>query len=153
MTEIHDLFETHLTVGDLNRSIQFYRDQLGLTFAAVFPERQAAFFWVGPGKGAMLGLWASGHGPQRISLHTAFRTSVESVIASPATLSNAGITPLDHDGRPADEAVVFAWMPAVAVYLRDPDGNLLEYIAMLPQEPRPDLGVIKWSEWRVEPDQ
>src|SRR6266851_366709 len=78
MTEIHGLFETHLTVGELNRSIQFYRNQLGLTLAAVFPERQAAFFWVGPCKSAMLGLWASGHGPQRIRLHTAFRTSVES---------------------------------------------------------------------------
>jgi lactoylglutathione lyase len=147
VTEIEGLFETHLTVGDLNRSIQFYRYQLGLTLAAVFPERQAAFFWVGPGKTAMLGLWAGGHGPQRMSLHTAFRSSVESVIACPERLRGAGLTPLDFDGRPAGEAVVIAWMPAVAVYLNDPDGNLLEYIAMLPQEPRPELGVVKWSEW------
>jgi len=151
MTEIHGLFETHLTVGDLDRSIQFYRDQLGLSVAGIFPERQAAFFWVGPGKSAMLGLWANGHGPQRISLHTAFRTSVESVITSPETLRNAGMTPLDFEGQPAEEAVVLAWMPAVAVYFRDPDGNLLEYIAMMAQEARPDLGVIKWSEWKAEP--
>jgi lactoylglutathione lyase len=150
MTEIHGLFETHLTVGDLDRSIRFYRDQLGLSVAAILPERQAAFFWVGPGKSAMLGLWANGHGPQRMSLHTAFRTSVESVITSLETLRNAGIAPLDFDDQPAEEAVVLAWMPAVAVYFRDPDGNLLEYIAMLPQGPRPELGVIKWREWSAE---
>ena len=98
MTEIHSLFETHLTVGDLNRSIQFYRSQLGLTLAAVFPERQAAFFWVGPCKSAMLGLWAGSYGPQRIRLHTAFRTSVESVVAGPLIMRNAGLTPLDFDG-------------------------------------------------------
>jgi lactoylglutathione lyase len=33
------------------------------------------------------------------------------------------------------------------VYFRDPDGHLLEYLAMLDQEVRPDLGIIPWSQW------
>lgn len=49
----------------------------------------------------------------------------------------------------ADEAVVIAWMPAVAVYFHDPDENLQEFLAMLPEKPRPDVGVVMWSEWKA----
>jgi hypothetical protein len=38
-------------------------------------------------------------------------------------------------------------MPAAAVYFRDPDGHLLEYLAMLDEAPKPDLGIVPWSEW------
>src|SRR5262249_53579282 len=38
-------------------------------------------------------------------------------------------------------------MPAAAVYFRDPDGHLLEYLAMLPTRPRNDAGILPWSEW------
>ena len=40
-------------------------------------------------------------------------------------------------------------MPAAAVYLRDPDGHLLEYLAMLDENPQPERGIIPWSEWQV----
>ena len=51
-------------------------------------------------------------------------------------LRSAGITPLDFDGRLTDEPVVLAWMPAASIYFHDPDGHLLEYIAMLPEDTR-----------------
>jgi len=38
-------------------------------------------------------------------------------------------------------------MPAASVYFHDPDGHLLEYIAMLPQNPAPEAGVMPWSAW------
>lgn len=37
-------------------------------------------------------------------------------------------------------------MPAAAVYFRDPSGHMLEYLAMLDEPPRPDLGVIPWAQ-------
>ena len=95
----------------------------------------------------MLGLWEAGAAPQFVTLHAAFRVSLTDVIAAPFVLQRAGITPLDFDGLPTDSPVVLAWLPAAAVYFRDPDGHLLEYIAMLPQEPRPDRGVVSWAEW------
>jgi lactoylglutathione lyase len=147
MIPIDGLFEVHLTVTDLDRAIAFYRDIVGLRVARVFSERQIAFFWIGSAEDAMLGLWAGGSSPQRMVLHTAFRASVADVIAAPGTLRAAGITPLDFDGNPTDEAVVLAWMPAASIYFRDPDGNLLEYIAMLPDEPRPEHGIVPWRAW------
>lgn len=59
---IRDLFETHLTVSDLDRAVRFYRDVLGLPVAGVFPERRVAFLWVGGAGEAMLGLWETGTG-------------------------------------------------------------------------------------------
>jgi lactoylglutathione lyase len=147
MMPIHDLFEAHLTVADLDRAIAFYRDLLGLELAHVVPQRQVAFFWLGAAGNAMLGVWATGSTPQRMVLHTAFRTSVADVIAAPGVLRSAGITPLDFDGNLTDQPVVLAWMPAASVFFHDPDGNVLEFIAMLPDPPRPDLGVVSWREW------
>jgi len=71
MIPVQDLFEAHLTVTDLDRAIAFYRDAVGLRLAHVTSARQAAFFWIGPAGNAMLGLWAAGPGPQRMTLHTA----------------------------------------------------------------------------------
>jgi lactoylglutathione lyase len=149
MIEVRDLFEAHLTVRDLDVAIVFYRDVIGLTLAHVTREREAAFLWIGSGRNTMLGLWAAGAAPQSVTLHTAFLVSLADVLAAPEFLRTAGITPLDFDGRPTDLPVVLAWMPAAAVYFRDPDGHLLEYIAMLPHEPRPDCGIVPWRTWEL----
>jgi len=70
------------------------------------------------------------------------------VLAAPRRLQSAGIVALDFNGRPTEEPVVLAWMPAAAVYFLDPDGHLLEYIAMLDGEPRPDDGLVEWRAWQ-----
>ena len=147
MIPILDLFEAHLMVSDLDAAIEFYRDVVGIHPAHVSPIGDAAFFWIGAPGQALLGLWAGGGGPLRVTTHTAFRASLADVIAAPNTLRDAGVTPLDFSGRATKEPVVLAWMPAAAVYFRDPDGNLLEYIAMLPDMPRPELGIIPWGMW------
>jgi lactoylglutathione lyase len=142
------LFEAHLVVADLDASIAFYRDRLGFELAHITSSRQAAFLWIGSSGTTMLGLWAGGSAPQKTTTHIAFAAALDEVIASPKTLQESGITPLDFDGHPTDQPVVIAWMPAASIYFRDPDGHLLEYIAMLEEPPSPDAGVLTWHEWR-----
>jgi lactoylglutathione lyase len=121
---IRSLFETHLTVAGLPQSMAFYGGVLGLELARVFPERQVAFYWIGgPGK-AMLGLWGTGSGPLRMKLHLAFGVDLGDL----------------------------AWMPAAAVYFEDPDGHQLEFLAMLSDAPRPEWGVLAWTDWRRRRD-
>jgi lactoylglutathione lyase len=147
MIPIHGLFEVHLDVADLERAIAFYQDVVGLRLAHKESLRQVAFFWIGSPGNAMLGLWSGGSGPQRITSHTAFVVSLADLLAAPGALRAAGITPLDFDNRPTDQPIVFAWMPAASVFFHDPDGHLLEYIAMLPQQPRPECGIVPWRIW------
>jgi lactoylglutathione lyase len=149
MIPLQNLFEAHLTVADLNRAVVFYRDALGLQLAHTESKRGAAFFWIGGAGNAMLGLWSAGSGPQTITLHTAFRVSLADVIAAPAILRAAGITALDFDGRPTEQPIVFTWMPAASVFFRDPDGHLLEFIAMLPHDPQPEHGIVPWRMWEL----
>lgn len=64
-----ELFESHLTVADLPRSIAFYRDAVELELAYELPERGAAFFWVGGRGRGLLGLWSLGSAPLSMTLH------------------------------------------------------------------------------------
>jgi lactoylglutathione lyase len=82
-----------------------------------------------------------------VSLHVAFAVGLEDLVRAPERLETRGVTPLSFAGEETTEPDVLGWMPAAAVYFTDPDGHLLEYLAMLPEEPRPDVGVIPYSEW------
>jgi lactoylglutathione lyase len=146
MIRIGKVFEAHLSVSNLQQSMTFYSEVLGLELAHVIPERGVAFYWLG-GKGkSMLGLWAVS-GPLRMTLHTAFEVELGDLLKSATELRKAGVTPLDFFGVPTDDPVVLAWMPAASIYFNDPDGNSLEFLAKLNDEPAPELGVVSWSEW------
>ena len=147
---IKRLFEAHLNVRDLDRSIAFYRDVLGLELAHTVAARHAAFFWIGDPGHTMLGLWSIHTTPMTMRLHIAFDVEFADVVASVDALQKAGIKPHGGEGGPPiDEPVVFGWMPAASVYFDDPDGHSLEFIAMMPEEPRPELGRLPLSKWRA----
>ena len=147
MPDIDGLYETHLTVADLGRSVAFYRDVVGLELAKTFEARRIAFFWIDDKKTGMLGLWETGTGPLRMQLHLAFRMSLEGVLASAAALQAKGVTPLDFGGKPSAEPVVLGWMPAVSQYFADPDGHSIEFISVLDDEPDDAFGVGSYSVW------
>src|ERR1051325_11855641 len=145
------LFETHLTVSDLQRSITFYRDIVGLQLVLELSERNAAFFWIGDNacRRSMLGLWSVGTAPVGLNLHIAFEVAaINDLLDAPKRLKDNGIIPLSFVGEESLEPSVIGWMPAAAVYFRDPDGHLMEYLTMLDyKERRTDLGIVGWSEW------
>ena len=149
MIPISGLYESHLTVSDLERSIAFYTDIVGLELAHRVPARHGAFLWIGGRDRSMLGLWSIHSSPVRLRLHIAFQAALPDVIASVTKLRAAGISPRAGGGGPEiTEPIVFPWMPAASVYFDDPDGHSLEYISILPDPPRPDLtGRMTLSEW------
>lgn len=141
------IFETHVFTTDLERAMQFYGERLGLEFAYLVEERRIAFYWVGGAGNAMLGVWeVPAERWQRA--HFAFTIHETQIDDALTRLAAAGIEVVDFYGNPTSDPSVHAWMPAVGIFFRDPDGNSLEFVAMLSDPPRPDLSVVPLSEWR-----
>lgn len=144
---IKGLFETHIFVEDLERSIDFYKNVLGLIKCGYNDERRVAFFWIGEPKGAMLGLWEKPK--EEIDIrHFAFRCEVDDVLnKAVALLKEHNLQPYNFLKDGNERPMVFAWMPAIAIYFKDPDGHDLEFIAILDGEGKPELGVVSYEEW------
>jgi lactoylglutathione lyase len=141
------LFEAHLNVLSLDRSVPFYRDVVGLEVAYELPERHVAFLWCGEPGGSMLGLWEQGSMPMGMRLHVAFSTTLDEILTAPARLSAHGVQPLSFFAQPTEEPSVIAWMPAASLFFTDPDGHQLEYLTMLDGPSRPEVGIVPWSEY------
>ena len=95
----------------------------------------------------MLGLWSLGTVSLGLTLHIAFEVGLVDLLDAAKGLKAQGIMPLSFFGMETMEPSVIGWMPAAALYFRDPHGHLIEYLAMLDKEPNPGLGIVPWSEW------
>ena len=144
---IKGLFETHIDVENLEASVDFYKNVMGLTPCYLDDSGRIAFFWVGPPKGAMLGLWEKPK-EQICVRHFAFSSDEDDILnKSVSFLQQHNLKPYNFLKSDDLAPMVFAWMPAVAIYFNDPDGNVLEFIAILKGEAKPELGVISYEEW------
>ncbi|WP_261509760.1 VOC family protein [Chryseobacterium paludis] len=143
---IKGLYETHIQVSNLENAIQFYTEVLGLKLAHRDETRPIVFLWVGEGKEFMLGLWEQKENLQ--PRHFAFSSDKEDILNySVDYLKTRNLKPYNFLKDGMDKPMVFAWMPALAIYFNDPDGNSLEFISILDGEGRPELGVISYEDW------
>jgi lactoylglutathione lyase len=144
---IKGLYETHIHVENLERSIDFYKNVLGLEYCHYEEKRRIAFFWVGKTKEYMLGLWEKPKEEVQ-KRHFAFKCDAEDVLLkSVSWLKERNLKPYNFLKDETEKPMVFAWMPAIAIYFDDPDGNVLELIAVLEGKSRPELGIISYEEW------
>jgi lactoylglutathione lyase len=141
------LYETHVSTKNLSNAIKFYQE-LQLELAYTVEERRAAFFWLGDPsrKEQMLGIWEVPEDRFTPS-HFAFSVSLNDLLEVPEYLARKGIDLSPSFGLDASEPVVHPWMPAASFYFKDLDGNSLEYIAVLDQEPKQDLPALHLSKW------
>ena len=147
---IKGLFETHLFVENLERSIDFYTNILGLRQYLYEEERRAALFWVGPEpRKCMLGLWEKPK--EEIDLrHFAFDCDWDWILnESVDFLKSHKIGFWNFLNDDLERPMVFVNIPAIAIYFSDPDGHYLEFIGELPGKYRPEKGslVLSYEEW------
>jgi catechol 2,3-dioxygenase-like lactoylglutathione lyase family enzyme len=143
---IKGIFETHLNVENLNRSVQFYEQVLGLQLGTRDDARRLAIYWVGGWGHAFLGLWEKPH-DQIFSQHFAFEVDLESFRDAIQSFTYLEIEIRNFFNERTDVPSVFSWIPAASVYFDDPDGHLLELLAKLPGPARPELGIVSLPEW------
>lgn len=146
---IKGLYETHLYVENLERSIEFYKNVLKLKQCRFGVERRTAFFWIGEDQQAMLGLWEKPK--NEIDLrHFAFECSPEWIINESINFlksHNLNFWNFLQDNN--EEPMVFCWMPAISIYFNDPDGHYLEFIGKLPGKTKSneEKRVVPYKEW------
>ena len=149
MDVIDGIYETHVQVSDLEAAMRFYGETLDLELGTEIAERRVAFYFASDADGnrTMLGLWEV----EAVSpSHFAFRVAEEDVGEMQSFLADRGVSVVEDFGIPPHEQpLVHPWMPAAAVYFEDPDGNQLELIAELADDPRPSLEAMPLSEWRA----
>ncbi len=132
---IKGLYEVHLPVRDLQRSIEFYKN-LGLQIACEYDD--VTFLWIVPKK-TWLGLWKTkisedrdpasfpGHGR-----HLAFEVDFDDIKKAIHWLTEKGITLRSHGGLEPLEPIARPHQQNVSIYFDDPDGNSLELMCNLP---------------------
>jgi catechol 2,3-dioxygenase-like lactoylglutathione lyase family enzyme len=146
---IKGLFETHLFVEDLERSIGFYGNTLGLNPCYYEEERRAAFFWIGAEKQSMPGLWEKPKDQIEIS-HFAFECEPECILKeSVAYLKARNLKCRNFLRDGSERPMVFVWIPGISIYFDDPDGHSLEFIGILAGKSNPEVGkaVVSYEEW------
>lgn len=143
---IKGLYKTHVQVSNLENAVVFYTEVLGLEFAHHDETRPIAFLWIGKNKEAMLGLWEQKENLQ--TRHFAFSADREDILNYAAEfLKSRKLKPYNFLKNGMDKPMVFAWMPALAIYFNDPDGNQLEFISILEGAGKPELGVLSYEAW------
>ena len=144
---IKGLFETHLYVRDLERSVTFYKNILGLEECHRDEQRNIVFFWVGAPQKFMLGIWQMPESEVK-PRHFAFECEPEWVLNNAVSfLQKHHLTGYNFLNDGTERPMVFAWMPAVAIYFNDPDGHVLEFIGILEGTAKPELGVVSYRAW------
>ncbi len=147
---IQSIFETHLHVRNLEKAIDFYQNKLGLTLAKKLLKRRVVFFWVGENKKQMLGLWEVHTNEEFETKHFAFRVDLDFLKNAKLWLEKRGIEVVGSQGKGNREPIVQRWMPAASVYFLDCDGNKLEFISMLHDDPDELEYATYLSEWDAE---
>jgi lactoylglutathione lyase len=140
------LFETHLNVANLERSVRFYEQVLGLEPGTRDDARRLAIYWIGGWGHAFLGLWETPR-DRIVKQHFAFEVDFTRLDEAIQALTRQGIAIKNFFDEPTDVPSVFGWIPAASVYFTDPDDHLLEILATLPGPRRPEIGIVSLPEW------
>lgn len=147
---IKGLYEAHLPVENLNRSIKFYEN---LEMKLAWRNSISAFFWIVE-RESWLGLWEGQeyktvyHPSLR---HVAFAISYEDMKNSTQWLKNKGISPVSFGNRQSVDPFVRVNQGNASVYFLDPDGNSLEFICYVDvpehlKEVNDKLSIEEWEE-------
>ncbi|MRG86048.1 VOC family protein [Salinibacillus xinjiangensis] len=147
---IKGLYEAHLPVSDLQRSIEFYVG-LGLEFDHRVADR-LAFLWIEKGK-SWLGLWEA----SEVNLdyhpsirHIAFEVTFNDLKESVSWLKSKGCHPRKAFGFEPTEPFVIPHegYTHAKIHFNDPDGNSLELICKIdnPNGLKEKMYLSEWEE-------
>ena len=141
------LYEAHLPVSDLDRSIEFFLGILNWRIGYENRERNIAFLLSNDDAETMLGLWGTGslYG-EMTKHHVAFWLELDELLEKFQFMKEEGFDVHGFSGE-TDQPSVIGWMPTAQFYFEDPDGHSIEFISRVPGQADPNfLGSL--SAWQ-----
>lgn len=146
---IKGLYEAHLPVKDLQKSIEFYK-KLGLELA--FEQGKLAFFWISKGD-SWLGLWESEK--SELEYHPSIRHIAFKIDESDLENVKEWLDSIDIKVRPAfgfqpnQQPLVLPNNPHAhaSIYFSDPDGNSIELITPLRLDVEENFNMMSLDDW------
>jgi lactoylglutathione lyase len=138
---VRNIHHVGITVAQLERSLAFYRDLLGMGIIGIsddedvsvivgLPGARVRIADLDAGNGQLLELIeydsaiGDGSGPNRVgSCHLSLQ--VDDLRLTLSRLANAGVRPV---GEPTRLSASGVWQGCTVVYLRDPDGVIVELL-------------------------
>ncbi len=138
---VRNIHHVGITVAQLERSVAFYRDLLGMSIIGIsddedvsvivgLPDARVRIADLDAGNGQLLELIeydsaaGDGSGPNRVgSCHLSLQ--VDELRPTLSRLAGAGVMPI---GEPTRLSVGGIWQGCSVVYLRDPDGVIVELL-------------------------
>ena len=109
-----------IKVKSLEDSSAFYEEVLGLRRGLYDESRKWLFLWVGNNAGMLVLQESEGEWPIQ---HFAFKVDVFEIDNLKTTLEEKGLN--------VEGPVELDWMNAKSLYIEDPDGNDVEFCALL----------------------
>lgn len=146
---IKGIYEAHLPVSNLEKSIEFYK-KLDLEIA--YQQEKLVFFWIEKGR-SWLGLWETDkvNTPYHPSLrHIAFQIDREDMPGIKGWLEERDIDVSTSFGFPPEkQPLVLPNNPQAhaAIYFKDPDGNSIELIAPVRLDFEEEFKMMTLEEW------
>jgi lactoylglutathione lyase len=144
-----NLYETHLAVRNTETSKAFYLEIVQLSFAYRDPKRDIVFLWIGENRASMLGLWGpdTTYGRQLYHSHLAIAISLPELLSAGERLNRLKVRTYNFARTETTEPSVIGWMPSAQLYFRDLDEHMIEFIALLDENPDSDF-IGSLSEWQ-----
>jgi len=146
---IKGIYEAHLPVSDLKKSIEFYKK---LELEIAYQQEKLVFFWIEKGR-SWLGLWETDKvkTPYHPSLrHIAFQIDRDNMQGIKEWLEERDIAVSTNFGFPPEkQPLVLPNNPQAhaAIYFKDPDGNSIELIAPLRLDFEEEFKMMTLEEW------
>ena len=120
MLPIRGVYEVAIRVKDLAKAELFYREVLDLEVGIRDEKRNWLFLRAGGDAGMIVLQEDKGEWPLQ---HFAFTIDEADIERAAATLRERGVE--------VEGPVFHQWMPAKSLYFEDPDGNALEFCAVM----------------------
>ncbi|MGE7875483.1 VOC family protein [Bacillus paramycoides] len=132
---IKRLYAISIYVLNLGESMYFYQNILDLKLAHYEGEKRSCYYWIGENKEALLEI-CERRNNKLTQGDFSFEVPFNKVSEVTDWLHKNEIEVFNtSQGKWETKVRTSSWLPITSIFIKDPDGNNIELVAILPKDP------------------